>query len=486
MSHTLYEFTAEAITPMYLSGNDMRRFDLRAPSLRGGLRYWFRAMMGDVLQGDWIKVHRLEGLVFGDTHRASPVRVMLSETGNSRNFRQWQNEPVPPGRDRKESFGVKYLGFSLYRQGKTTREGVKPGYPFRIALGFDRNDQVLHDVVIGSLWLLAHYGGIGSRSRRGFGSFAVKPAAVTVMGIRETTTARIPYAFSLPGAQRTALSSYFEDTIAAIKARFCAFAAKHMVDLPASSSMIDDQNLPKFPCFMAWQSVVVRPRNGAWNTWVEAMDAAGYFFRAFRAGRVAGNANGSIREQSQDSLADAVTACTPDYTQVVNRYMPDWSQERRRWERTFDPKQKWQLRNPIFGLPLQYRSTHRPFPGKNMTASVRWRDGENTGDGNGNDRRSSPLFIRVLKLPDNTYGILMIALYSQFVPDRAMIRLGPPQVSRENRNACDFLKGIGSQPIQLAGYRVMDEFFAAARAHFAVHGEWGAGRMPLSHAEGGR
>ena len=39
-------FTCETITPMFLNGADGTTPELRAPSIKGALRFWWRAMNG--------------------------------------------------------------------------------------------------------------------------------------------------------------------------------------------------------------------------------------------------------------------------------------------------------------------------------------------------------------------------------------------------------------------------------------------------------
>jgi len=39
-------FTLETITPLFLSGTDQSVVELRAASIRGHLRYWYRALLG--------------------------------------------------------------------------------------------------------------------------------------------------------------------------------------------------------------------------------------------------------------------------------------------------------------------------------------------------------------------------------------------------------------------------------------------------------
>ena len=44
--HTI-TFTCETITPMFLSGANQDVPELRPPSIKGALRFWWRAMNGD-------------------------------------------------------------------------------------------------------------------------------------------------------------------------------------------------------------------------------------------------------------------------------------------------------------------------------------------------------------------------------------------------------------------------------------------------------
>lgn len=83
------EFDCEVLTPMFLSGADQTMCELRAASLRGAMRFWYRAMLGG--QGKSLSdVKAEEAKVFGESAReggtvgASPVMV-----------RVWQSSGLP-------------------------------------------------------------------------------------------------------------------------------------------------------------------------------------------------------------------------------------------------------------------------------------------------------------------------------------------------------------------------------------------------------
>ncbi|HYK85247.1 MAG TPA: type III-B CRISPR module RAMP protein Cmr1, partial [Ktedonobacteraceae bacterium] len=45
-------FNVETITPLFLAGADQNTAELRAPSFRGAMRYWFRALVGGMVGTD--------------------------------------------------------------------------------------------------------------------------------------------------------------------------------------------------------------------------------------------------------------------------------------------------------------------------------------------------------------------------------------------------------------------------------------------------
>ncbi len=68
--------TVEFVTPCFLGGADpSATAEWRAPSVRGQLRWWFRAVAGGRYGGELERVRRAETQVFGSTALASRVRV---------------------------------------------------------------------------------------------------------------------------------------------------------------------------------------------------------------------------------------------------------------------------------------------------------------------------------------------------------------------------------------------------------------------------
>ncbi len=179
------------VTPAFLAGaNQQEKEDceLRPATLRGLLRWWWRT-----LHAGYIDVPTLRGMeaaVWGDTEAGGAVRLLLqpAETHvplpfDRNDITRKNNLPVPP--NRKTTQGLTYHSFGM--NDTKTEDGVKvatrrfflpPGCRWQLGLvarrsGLGAGD--LLDQAKAALWLLCHFGGVGAKSRKGFGSLAEPP-----------------------------------------------------------------------------------------------------------------------------------------------------------------------------------------------------------------------------------------------------------------------------------------------------------------------
>lgn len=171
-------FDCELVAPTFLGGADNRKNpELRAPSIRGAMRYWYRALCGGI-NSNTATVKTQEDQLFGSTEQASSVSILVQ---TDRPF-----TPVPlnkkdnPIRTSKGDFlpsGRDYLFWSLFASGgkpgspryQSERDFIPPGTHFTIRLR-SYNDAELYRACA-ALWLLANLGAIGGRARRGAGAF---------------------------------------------------------------------------------------------------------------------------------------------------------------------------------------------------------------------------------------------------------------------------------------------------------------------------
>jgi CRISPR-associated protein Cmr1 len=183
-------FTLRTLTPLFLAGADQTTAELRAPSFRGLMRYWQRALVGGLVgttPQSLDKVKETETAVFGATDTGSAVQIRVSGTsGRLEEFKKESRGRDVTGRD--------YLLWSMARSGSIERQNFKParwyfppGTSFEVTLSTRGQDDNKLKKATAAFWLLTHLGGIGSRSRRCAGSLAVQ----TVKG----NTTDLPFNF---------------------------------------------------------------------------------------------------------------------------------------------------------------------------------------------------------------------------------------------------------------------------------------------------
>jgi CRISPR-associated protein Cmr1 len=74
-------FAVRTLTPLFLAGANMEGAEMRAPSLRGLLRYWLRALVGGLVGTDRQGLESLwwiESAVFGNVGTASAITVQVT------------------------------------------------------------------------------------------------------------------------------------------------------------------------------------------------------------------------------------------------------------------------------------------------------------------------------------------------------------------------------------------------------------------------
>lgn len=159
----------ECLTPTFLSGydSDLSGYDLdkvefHLPSIKGALRYWWRALYPIPKE----ELHDTEGRIFGTTkengNQRSPFSIRLYE----KNSNKGSFEPTKSG-------DFRFSGFS-------------PGSKFKIkvrifpsSIGFEK--------ILDIFQLTFFLGNLGQRSRRGFGAIYLKGVhdSLNIRNLRE-------------------------------------------------------------------------------------------------------------------------------------------------------------------------------------------------------------------------------------------------------------------------------------------------------------
>ena len=191
MPATRIEATYRVVTPLFCAGADSTHPEVRLPSIKGVLRYWWRALAWSRCRGDLDVVRREEDRLFGS-----------AGGGQSRVLMRWasppERTPIPVNEVLKVRAGgevvgdgARYLGYGVMeafpRTNKRTGQRTAAGQLTRACLapfdftvqtrGRDLNEQELTSLR-DSLVALGILGGLGAKSRKGYGSLVLQDLRV--------------------------------------------------------------------------------------------------------------------------------------------------------------------------------------------------------------------------------------------------------------------------------------------------------------------
>jgi len=213
--------TLELVTPAFLAGAGQKEedCDLRPATLRGLLRWWWRTMHAGFV--DVPTLRAMEAAVWGDTNAGGAVRVTVEREPQSPPFvclfpfkkpdKSKKGNDIlvldesvackygierAPAKTTQPLFYISYGMDELVTDEQTKRKKrrqrmvVWPGAKWRVRLVarpsmYEERDRegnvrraeplslsLVLEQAKAALWLLCHFGGVGSKSRKGFGSFA--------------------------------------------------------------------------------------------------------------------------------------------------------------------------------------------------------------------------------------------------------------------------------------------------------------------------
>ena len=146
----------ETVTPMLVRGADNRTPELRPPSFRGAMRYWLRAALGGVIGDSNLEgLHKLESAVFGSPDVGSPISIRLRPLNVKR-----------------------HKAFVLPHKRKGREDALVGEVELVITQTLDQ-DPVIWDAALASLKLALTFGGVGLRSRRGYGTLRIESGLPT-------------------------------------------------------------------------------------------------------------------------------------------------------------------------------------------------------------------------------------------------------------------------------------------------------------------
>jgi len=164
------------ITPLFGGGEETQKADsitvVRATEVRGHLRFWWRATRGGNSNGDLEDMRKREENIWGslgEKGKPGPSKVIVR-------IIDWkQGKPIQKVKDKKGELvdigepGSRwsYAAFPLRKQEDEPAGSVLPDVYFSVKVDYPQN---LAKEIEAAIWAWEAFGGIGARTRRGFGA----------------------------------------------------------------------------------------------------------------------------------------------------------------------------------------------------------------------------------------------------------------------------------------------------------------------------
>ena len=163
------------VTPLFGGGVEPRYADpvttVRASEIKGHLRFWWRALRGWQAGEDLKKLLELEEQIWGgvtESKSASPVTLHVETLSKGRDEAPFEKVPGKSFPKNKADVAPGYVAFPLQpTKDDPTFYSVKLGVRFKLVLTYSEE---YDEEVRAALWAWETFGGIGARTRRGFGA----------------------------------------------------------------------------------------------------------------------------------------------------------------------------------------------------------------------------------------------------------------------------------------------------------------------------
>jgi CRISPR-associated protein Cmr1 len=349
--------------------SDRTRSPIRVPSIRGVLRHWFRAVAAGHGVTDKADLWQAEVPIFGSTDYPSPIHLRINgslEASGKGTKPDWAG-----GIRWGNGFhGAHYLlgqGLWHFRNG-LTRPFVKPGEKFNLDVRLSGDETVNWRFLL-AMWAWLTYGGLGARTRRGFGQLR----CVDIVG-------------TLPEPFAAALTT---------------------VNDAEGWSLLGKTAIPaelRQPDVLGWSGWSAKPPDGAaplpetpalTPTWWEGLVFPGEDDDLDGVLRFAGRAWRNFRAMS-----------APNATPNQRTHSPEWTDSIHGTGRDY--------RVAALGLPVGYHSRNSGLDG--TVEPVRRGSSELL-------RRASPVWIRPVELPNGKWALFSHVFWARLLPDDAMLRL---------------------------------------------------------------
>ena len=365
-------FKCEAVTPMLSRSMNKKKenswkFELRPQSVKGVMRFWFRALVPCVIDPDWYEgehkkfegLHRLESMIFGSQGEKSPFSLSVTYDDS--------DEPVD---NLTKDQTLRNSLFGTFQMGKGDTSPsfsfLKPGSTFTIKITYSKKvPEVQKDLTDSLISFISNYGGFGAKARDGYGSFRI----VAGRGFEKKDF------LNQPSRSKELLSLYIKEL---------------SKDLVPSKEIIDLTPYD-FPTLAISREKVAFVNSDDWRIIIRELTG-----RRTKDGE-------PISRYSELKLNEL-----RKYNEADDNLNP----LRKAFFEHMAPSKEFVLRTSIMGLPIIYQNVgQRPNTTGKAIITV-----SNSDDGTG--RKASPLFISIHKAVNNSYFARILLMASKISPER--------------------------------------------------------------------
>lgn len=372
----------EVATPLFNDGADGDA-GVRVPSLRGAMRFWFRALAGIGVGADLDALAAIEAAVFGDTEASSPVRFRIPQPptptapgtpdwcDNSGGLGQWMVYLMGQGlaEMRRNEATRRY-------DSKVNRSYVAAGTPFDLQLCWRKGCEDEAALALAALWLLCTYGGAGARTRRGYGGLRIISHQGPLPGPWDAESIRSP---SVAYYQSITRLWPGDDILGRIVPVLNALAGRRKIRFSLAAAWAGGNDRPTYPVLSKRYTAVGVSGGEPFGDWPDVLAHAGEQMRWFRADR------------DTPGVPYRPEIKTREWLDVVNGGATHFAVG-------------------ALGLPVNFRG--------NTVAQPATRHGGSRGE----LRRASPLWLRPV-CSDGQWRLLSFAFLTSFLPSDVDVQL---------------------------------------------------------------
>ncbi|MCP4109557.1 MAG: type III-B CRISPR module RAMP protein Cmr1 [Desulfobacteraceae bacterium] len=200
------QFDLETVTPMFMSGANQREFELRPPSFKGMMRFWWRAFYWgkNAEQITPQDIEKAEGKIFGTASgkgekkgQKSGFSIRLTTPDTKGSLEPFPKHNVKAASGERPVNILEYLAYGTHEYQKAERKNVfiRQYLPvnsnFSVILNI--SDNKIAEEVVMSFYLTAVFGGVGAKSRNGFGGLVIRKIGLEDPGIFHNLNLQFPF-----------------------------------------------------------------------------------------------------------------------------------------------------------------------------------------------------------------------------------------------------------------------------------------------------